>query len=92
MLTVLRGLPDFFAIIIILWHHVTGVPTGTGSITPSLQSWSRPAYTCCCQWIGIGIGLCFATGLAAGSIIRRRGGPDIIGSVWCSHVLNEEDA
>ena len=34
-----------------------------------------------------GIGLCHATGVASLSIISRRGGPDIMGSVWWVHVL-----
>ena len=33
--TVLRGVPSFFAHITILWHHVTGSPIGTGSISQS---------------------------------------------------------
>ena len=40
-----------------------------------------------CQCIGIGIGLCVTEGVASGSIIMRIGGPVIIGSGWCSHVL-----
>ena len=33
-----------------------------------------------------------STGLAVVSIIKRKGGPSIIGSCWCSHVLKVEDA
>ena len=56
--------PDFFGTTTILWHHVTGVPTGTGSMTPRSTSCCRPAYTSSRQWTGIGIGLCLAKGVA----------------------------
>ena len=44
-----------------------------------------------CQWIGTGIGEWYAVGLAAYSIINFMGGPSIMGSAWCSHVLNVLD-
>ena len=36
----------------------------------------------------MGIGLCVTYGVASGSTIKCMGGPVIIGSGWCSHVLN----
>jgi len=54
--TVRLGLPDFLGQMDILWHHVTGVPIGTGSMTPRQTSRSRPAFTSSCQWTGTGIG------------------------------------
>ena len=36
--TVRLGLPDFLGQMTIWWHQVTGVPTGTGSITPRRTS------------------------------------------------------
>ena len=75
--------------ITILWHQVTGVPKGTFSNTPRATSLSRPRLTSSCQCTGTGNGLWQGLGFALGSIERAKGGPVIIGRVWCSHVLNE---
>ena len=69
-------------------HHVTRSPTGTFSSTPRRTSSSKPALTSSCQCTATGIGLYRATGVASLSIISRKGGPDIMGSVWWVHVLN----
>ena len=71
----------------ILWHHVTGSPMGTGSMTPNLTSLSRPAFTSSCQCNGSGMGECKAVGVAFGSTINHIGSPSIIGSGWCSQTL-----
>ena len=89
--TVLLGSPDFLAAITMRLHHVTGVPIGTGSRTPSSTSLSKPALTFSCQWIATGIGEWCATGGMSSSTWIRIAGPDIIGSSWCSHVLNTLD-
>ncbi len=52
-----RGLPVFLGQITIRWHQVTGVPIGTGSITPNRTSWSSPAFISSCQCKGTGIGV-----------------------------------
>ena len=73
--------------ITIRWHQVTGVPRGTFSSTPRRTSLSSPLFTSSCQWIGIRIRVWQGFGVAVGSMLRARGGPDIIGKVWCSHIL-----
>ena len=88
---ILQGLPFFFAHKTIRWHHVMGSPMGTTSMTPRQTSLSRSALISFCQWISTGIGKWYAVGLAAGSIINFMGGPSIMGSGWCSHVLNVLD-
>ena len=60
---------------------------GYRSMTPRRTSRSRPAFTSARQCRGAGIGEWYANGVASGSIISFRGGPLIIGSGWCSHVL-----
>ena len=40
--TMRRGLPVFFAQTTILWYGVTGMPIGTGSITPSAHIHVEP--------------------------------------------------
>ena len=64
----------------ILWHHVIGRPIGTASSTPSLISWSIPAFTAFRQCMGTGMEVCTATGSASVSIMSLMGGPCIIGS------------
>ena len=86
--TVRRGLPFFFGLMTMRWHQVTGVLGGTSSMTPSLQSWSRPAFTSSCQCIGTGMGFWCATGCASGSTINRSGGPSMVGRGWWLHTLN----
>ena len=44
--------PSGFLTHTIRWHHSDG--TSTRSITPRATSRSRSAYTCSCQWSGIG--------------------------------------
>ena len=63
------------------------VPRGTCSKTPRRTSLSKPALTPSCQWMGIGIGVWHGFSVAIGSMFRVRGGPDIMGRVWCSHTL-----
>ena len=41
----------------VVGFQVTGSPTGTGSMTPSATSWSRPALTLSCQWRGTRTGV-----------------------------------
>ena len=89
--TVLRGFPFFFGQTTILWHHVTGSPIGTGSITPRRTSWSSPDLISSCQWSGTGRGLWWATGVASGSTINCMGGLSIMGRGWCWHMLKVLD-
>ena len=73
------------------YHHPVapsyGVPKGTFSSTHNATSQSSPFLTSSCQCIGTGMGLWQGLGVAVGSIDSVRGGPDIMGSGWCSHVL-----
>ncbi len=64
--TVRHGFPVFLGQITIWWHQVTGVPIGTGSITPNRTSWSSPAFTSSFQCKGTGIGVWWATGSPLG--------------------------
>ena len=59
---VLRGLPSFWGTVIILEHHVVGVPAVTGSIILSATFASSCDLTASFRWWGTGIGLCTATG------------------------------
>ena len=77
----------FLAQITIWWHQVTGSPIGTCSSIPSQTSLSIPAFTSSCQWMGTGTGEWYAESSVFGSIINLIGGPSIMGSGWCSHVL-----
>ena len=83
----------FLVHITIRWHQVSGVSRGTFSNTPRRTSLSRPALTSSCQWMGMAMGVWHGLGVADGSILdgsilRRKGGPDIMGRGWCSHMLN----
>ena len=77
----------FLAQITIWWHQVTGSPIGTCSSIPSQTSLSSPAFKSSCQWMGSGTGEWYAESSVFGSIINLIGGPSIMGSCWCSHVL-----
>merc|ERR1712218_403968 len=78
--TVLLGVLSFLGRITILWHHPVGLPGGTRSITPIASSRSSCAFTAFCQWRGMGIGECDATGFAPSSLWIWTGGPCIAGS------------
>lgn len=79
------GVPSFFAAMTMRWHQVTGVPI---AMTPSWMSLSNPALTASLQWMGMSLGEWMATGVASSLMSNLMGGPDIMGSGWCSQVLN----
>ncbi len=66
--------PFFLVQMTMRWHQVSGVPRGTCSMTPSLTSRSRPAFTSSCQWMGMAMGVWQGLGMAVGSMLRLRGG------------------
>jgi hypothetical protein len=45
--------------------------------------------TSSCHLMGIGIRVWHGFGVAVGSMFMVRGGPDIMGRVWCSHTLKQ---
>ena len=74
---VLLSDPFFLVHTTILWHQVTGVPRGTFSRTPRRTSRSSPFFTSSCQCTGTEIGVWQGLGMAVGSMLRARGGPDV---------------
>ena len=76
------------------WHKlpsgdtkVTGSSIGTCSSIPSQTSLPSPAFTSSFQWMGTGTGEWCAESSVFGSIINVIGGPSIMGSSWCAHIL-----
>ena len=47
----------------------------------------KAAFTSSCQCMGMAMGVWWGLGVAAGSMLRLSGGPDIMGRVWCSQTL-----
>ena len=86
--TVRLGDPSCLGATTMRLHHSVAVPAGTGSITPSLTSLSRPSFTFFFQWCGTGMGVCTAFGTAPSSRWMCIGSPDISGISWCSQTLN----
>jgi len=68
--TVLRGEPSCFLVMTMQWHHPTGSPTGTRSITSRASSCRRSACTWSCQCSGIGAECCFVTCYWFGSLLK----------------------
>lgn len=88
MSTVRRGEPSDLLSTIIREHHVVEVFYSTLSITPSLTSLMRSAYTYSLQCSGMGAILWTAVGFIFGSIYNFKGSPVILGRGWCSQMLN----
>ena len=74
------------------WHHVTGSPYGTRSITPRASSRRRSSYTRVCQCSGTLAGVWHNFGSADGSICISTGGTSMHGGARWGHVLNVEEA
>ena len=89
--TVRRREPSCFRVFTTRWHHVTGSPYGTRSMTPRVSSRRRSSYTHCCQCRGMLAGVWQAFGVAVGSSCISIGGPSIHGNARCGHVLNVDE-
>merc|ERR1712082_37784 len=65
---------------------------GTGSMMPSLTSWSSPAFTSAFQLWGTLTGGCTATGTSPSTKEMSSGFPVISCNGWCGQVLKAEAA
>merc|ERR1711867_217119 len=92
MSTVLLGSPLCLGTTTILEHQVTGVLTGTGSITPRATSLKRSLWTFSSQCRGTGTGVCTAVGLTSALTGIGRGSPFINGRVCLVHLLKADAA
>ena len=88
--TVLRGVPSCLRVITILWHHMTGTPAGTRSMTPRASSLIRSSCTFCCQCNGTVAGVLHTFGFAPSWMWISIGGPAMHGNARWGQVLNVE--
>ena len=89
--TVRLAFPDFLTHTTMRLHQVSGVFTGTFSITPILTSRSSSSLTCCCKWSGMVPGLWTATSFAVLLTNSLRGGEEVTkGSFWFVQTLKLE--
>lgn len=70
------------------WHHSTGLPNWTLSMTLSNLLHSKLSFTCPYQYNEIGVALCLATGVTLSLRWIATGGPAMTGSAWWEQMLN----